>query len=199
MGRKTTNKVRKNNPKKRREWIIELYPHFNESGLKDLKMDKVAKLLGKSKSTVYEYFNSKEEIVAETISYKMEALQGYEAILMNKEESLKNRYIQLMEYMIPVLTDISSILLDDIKSLYPELWESVDAFFNHASAVLESYYKEGIDKRAFRNIHPAILAHGDRFFFNELINPQFLKSKNITADEAFKGYFELKFRGLLIE
>jgi len=199
MGRKAVDKTRKVNPKRRREWIEELYPYFRDNGLKDLRMDKVAQLLGKSKSTVYEYFKSKEEIVAETISYKMELISGFEEILMNKEEGLKDRYIQLMEYLIPVLTEISSTLLDDIKTLYPSLWETIGSFFDHASSVLEKYYDEGISKGKFRNIHPVILAHGDRFFFNELVDPQFLKSKGITADEAFKSYFELKFRGLLLE
>lgn len=199
MGRKAVNKSRKVNPLKRREWIKELYPYFNENGLKELRMDKVAELLGKSKSTVYEYFKSKEEIVAETISYKMEALQGYESILMNTQESFGNRYTQLMEYMIPVLTDISSLLLDDIKTYYPNLWLNVEAFFDHATLVLEKYYTEGIAKKKFRNIHPVILAHSDRFFFNELIDPQFLKKNGINADEAFRSYFDLKFKGLLME
>lgn len=199
MGRKAVDKTRKINPKRRREWIEELYPYFRDNGLKELRMDKVAQLLGKSKSTVYEYFKSKEEIVAETISYKMELISGFEEILMNREVGLGKRYVLLMEYLIPVLTDISSLLLDDIKTFYPNLWLNVRAFFDHASLVLEKYYEEGISKGEFRNIHPAILAHSDRFFFNELVDPQFLKSKGITAEEAFKSYFELKFKGLLIE
>lgn len=199
MGRKSSNKARKDNPKRRREWIIELYPYFRDNGLKDLRMDKVAELLGKSKSTVYEYFNSKEEIVAETIVYKLETLIGYEQILMNKEESLKNRYLLLMEFMIPVLTDISSLLMNDIKEYYPTLWENVNAFYNRAAEALESYYAEGIEKKAFRNIHPAILAHADRFFFQELVDPKFLQEKGISANDAFKEYFELKFKGLMLD
>lgn len=198
MGRKSSNKARKDNPKRRREWIIELYPYFRDNGLKDLRMDKVAELLGKSKSTVYEYFNSKEEIVAETIVYKLEALLGYEKILMNKEESLKNRYLQLMEYIIPILTDISSLLMNDIKEQYPALWDNVDTFYAHAAAALETYYKEGIEKKVFRNFHPAILAHADRFFFQELVDPKFLQEKGISANDAFKEYFELRFMGLMV-
>ncbi|MGK0391448.1 MAG: AcrR family transcriptional regulator [Maribacter sp.] len=197
MGRKSSNRVRKDNPAKRREWIIELYPHFRDNGLKDLKMDRVAILLGKSKSTVYEYFISKEEIVAETISYKLEALLGFEEILMDKDLGLRERYLQLMAYMIPILTDISNLLLFDVQSLYPSLWLQVDAFYDHASYVLEQYYREGIEKGVFRNIHPAILAHSDRFFFKELVDPKFLAEKGISANEAFEGYFDLKFRGLM--
>lgn len=197
MGRKSSNRIRKDNPKKRREWIIELYPYFRDNGLKDLRMDGVAKLLGKSKSTVYEYFTSKEEIVAETISYKLEALLGFEDILLDENLGLEERYLQLMEYMIPILTDISNLLLTDIQSLYPKLWLQVDAFYDHASHVLEQYYNEGIEKGVFRKLHPAILAHSDRFFFQELVDPKFLAEKGISANEAFEGYFDLKFKGLM--
>lgn len=199
MGRKSVDRVRKINPKKRREWIKQLYPHFRDQGLQDLKMDRIAKLLNKSKSTVYEYFATKEEIVAETISFKLEALLGFEDILENKEHSLEKRYQLLMEYMIPVLTDISNILLADIKQLFPQLWVQIDSFYDHASMVLKRYYQEGMDKGVFRKINPAILSLSDRFFFTELVDPQFLKDNQLKPEDAFKAYFELKFKGLEIQ
>ncbi len=197
MGRKAIKKKRKDNPEKRRKWIVKLYPYFRENGLKDLKMDKMASLLGISKSTVYEYFSTKEEIVAETLAYKLEALMGFEAIIMNKTQSLEDRYQQLMDYMIPVLTDISSLLMDDLKSMFPTLWERVDAFYEHASHVLELYYIEGMKSGTFRNIRPALLSLSDRFFFKELVDPKFLKANNLRPEEAFQEYFELKFKGLV--
>ncbi len=198
MGRKALTRNRKQNPKKRREWIITLYPYFRDQGLRDLKMDKVANLLGKSKSTVYEYFSTKEEIVAEALAYKMEALMGFESIVSNQNLSLEDRYQQLMHYMIPVLTDISSLLMEDIKLLFPKLWRQVDAFYDHASTVLETYYIEGMEKGVFRKTRPALLSLSDKFFFSALVDPTFLKENNLKPEEAFQEYFELKFKGLLI-
>ncbi len=198
MGRKAKDRKRKDNPKKRREWIIQLYPYFKKNGLKDLRMDIIAQLLGKSKSTVYEYFATKEEIVAETIAYKLEALMGFDEILKNYTLDLETRYQQLMEYMIPVLTDISSILMVDIKEQFPQLWNHVESFYDYAGDALSEYYEEGMKKGTFRKVRPALLTLSDRFFFTELADPQFLKENHLKPEEAFREYFELKFRGLLL-
>ncbi len=198
MGRKSLNRKRKENPKKRREWVIILYPHFRDFGLKDLRMETIAELLGKSKSTVYEYFSTKEEIVAEALAYKMEELMGFEAIVSDKGIDLTVRYQKLMEYMIPVLTDISSLLMEDLKTIFPDLWEQINMFYDHASQVLETYYLEGMEKGVFRKIRPALLSLSDRFFFQEMVDPTFLKENNLKPEEAFREYFELKFNGLLL-
>lgn len=197
MGRKTSNKARKDNPAKRRDWIIQIYPHFRDHGLRQLRMDKIAGLLGKSKSTVYEYFGSKEEIVAECLAYKMEALMGFEAILRDGAVGFEERYRRLLDYMVPVLSDISSLLMDDLKTLYPQLWEQVEVFYQHAGGVLEEYYQQGMEAGAFRAAHPRILALNDRFFFDTLLDPQFLNDTHVTAEEVFRTHFELKFKGLL--
>ncbi len=197
MGRKSIDKKRKNAPQKRREWAVQLYPYFRDHGLQDVKMDTMASLLGKSKSTVYEYFSSKEEIIEETLQYKLEMLLGFEEILSDTSISLTDRFIQFMEYMTPVLSDITNLLIDDLKTLFPKIWETVEQFYEYASQVLEKYYDEGMKKGVFKKRHPALLALSDKFFFTELMNPQFLKENNLTPTLAFQEYFEIKFYGLM--
>ncbi len=199
MGRKASKRIRKDDPAKKRKWIKELYPHLRDNGVKDLRMDTVAKYLGKSKSTVYEYFSSKEEIISGTIALKLDALLGFESILMNQEENLSDRYQNMMAHIIPIISDISQVLLADIKKYYPELWQIIDAFYNHAGEVLLKFYEEGIGDGTFLQINPIILVQQDKFFFNEVIDPHFLAENNITPEAAFKDFFELKLKGLWVK
>ncbi len=197
MGRKSLDKKRKENHQKKREWIVQLYPHLRDGGLKDLKMDEVAKLLGKSKSTVYEYFKSKEEIVAGVVAYKLEALGGFQAILENEAWTYERRFEELVGYIAPILSDISTTLLVDIKNLFPGIWATVESFFSMVSGELMTYYQNGMKEGVFRKVHPAILVESDRFFFFQLVEPEFLKKSELTPQEAFTHYFKMKFHGLL--
>ncbi len=197
MGRKSKEKPRKDNPVKRRAWVKELYPYFRDNGVKGITMDKVAELLGKSKSTVYVYFRTKDEIMAEVVGFKLEALIGFEEIIRDTTLPHKERYIKMMEYIIPIISDISDILLHDLKILFPKIWKAVDAFYDHASSVLEDFYRDGINKKIFHHFDPVILTKQDRFFFDEILDPGFLKNSGISPRKAFEDYFLLKFSGLM--
>ncbi len=199
MGRKSLGKPRKIDEKKRRSWIIKLYPYLRDNGLKGLKMNKVAGVLELSKSTVYEYFKSKEEIIEETLNYQMEKLMKFSLILDNKEKSLKDRYVELMGYMSPVLSDISELIMEDLKYHYPKLWLRVETFFDFAQKELMKYYEEGIKKNEFKRMNPIILARQDYLFFTQLLEPTFLKENDLKPMQVFEEYFSLKFYGLLYE
>ncbi|MGB1217036.1 MAG: TetR/AcrR family transcriptional regulator, partial [Saprospiraceae bacterium] len=157
MGRKASTKNRKDNPIKKQKWIKELYPYLRDKGVRELRMDAIAKYLGKSKSTVYEYFASKEEIIIGVIALKLEALLGFEAILMNPNDSLSHRYQNMMAHIIPIISDISQLLLADIKEYYPELWQKIDDFYTYAGEILLKFYQEGMEDGTFLQVNPLIL------------------------------------------
>ena len=63
MGRKSVSRKRKAITPKVKQWLSELLIRIQFEDLKQLTMDDIARLAGTSKSTIYEYFNSKEEII----------------------------------------------------------------------------------------------------------------------------------------
>ncbi|MEL6253373.1 MAG: TetR family transcriptional regulator, partial [Bacteroidota bacterium] len=78
MGRKSTDKKRKKLSPKMLIWLKELLPLVQEMNLKEMSMDELAKVGKKSKSTLYEYFVSKEEIIAAAVRLLLVNLGGYQ-------------------------------------------------------------------------------------------------------------------------
>ena len=123
MGRKALDKERKINPKRKEEWAFQLLPFFQEQGLKGITMDKVAKALGKSKATIYKYFESREEIIAMTIAQKLSEIQHFEEKLSDQSLPYLDRYKEAVQYLSEHIGDISNLFLSDLKHELPQLWQ----------------------------------------------------------------------------
>ena len=197
MGRKSTNKKRKTNPEKQREWIEILIPYFQKHGLKDITMDEVASVLNKSKATIYKYFKSREEIIEYGLAYKLEHIQQFEEILKNEDVPYLERYFDSIAHLTINISDISNRFLSDLKHQYPSLWKRVVAFIDYAMEILKGYYQKGIDEGYFIDVDPSLMVMSDRFFFESLSDPDFLISHNLTINQAFQQYFKMKFFGIV--
>ncbi len=197
MGRKALEKERIDNPEKKQKWAVQLLPFFQQKGLKGVTMDDIAAELGKSKATVYKYFESREEIIATLITYKLQEIQQFEDYLNDKKLLYLERYKQAVQYLSEHIGDISNLFLADLKHEQPELWNMIDAFRQYTITVLKRYYEEGIENGTFNNLHPTIMVMGDQFFVNLLSDPDFLIEQKLTIKEAFDEYFRMKFYGIM--
>jgi AcrR family transcriptional regulator len=197
MGRKALSKDRKKNQNITREWMRELFPYFQANGLRGVTMDLVAQELQKSKTTLYEYFQTKEELVMCSVEYKLEKIQGFVAILENESLGFLDRYYQALQHLAKHNSDISTLFLADLKAFYPECWEKIDQFLGFAAQVLEKFYQSGIEQGVFRKINTWLLVETDQLFFRTLADPDFLLKSSLTLNEAFEQYLGLKFFGLI--
>lgn len=105
-----------------------LFPYFQKHGLKGITRDLVAKQLQRGKTTVYDYFQSKEELVAKIVAYKLDQIQGFENILRDDQASFSSQCCQVLKHLADHISDISSIFLADLRKLYPNSWKKIEGF-----------------------------------------------------------------------
>lgn len=197
MGRKSINRQRKQNNNKTQEWSLILFPYLQVHGLKGITMDSVAKELQISKATLYDYFQTKEELIALTLQCKLEKIRGFEYILNNEQLNFPDRCYKMLKYLADHISGISNLFLADLKAYYPNLWKEVDLFLEGIAVMMQEFYKKGIEQKAFNEINPRVLAVTDQVFFRALSDPTFLSQQNLTIQEAFEQYAQLKFFGLV--
>ena len=197
MGRKALNKDIDPKSQKRAVMAEAAMPYFMSFGIKNFSMDSLAQSLNKSKTTVYKYFLSREDLVEFIIRKKIMKLQNFESILHNSELEYIDRYEQSINYIGSVLKSISNKFLLEVSETYPELWQEVQLFRKKASFLLDEYYQVGIKKGYFKKINPHILILTDQLFFESILSPKFLKRADITIEKALQEYFKLKCHGML--
>lgn len=197
MGRKSIDKQRIQNPEKRREIASLLLPSLEGGGISSLTMDEIARRLGKSKATIYKYFESREELFELAVADKLDQISGFVPVMDDKSQPYTERYHLSLSHLSKSLVDVSAKFLGDVRRDFPQLWEKIAFFQNIASQALRSFYQEGLEKGIINPIHPAILVLSDQVLFNALLNQQFLEDNDLSLGQAFEHYFQMKFYGLL--
>ena len=199
MGRKAIPRERKNNPSKMGDWTQKLFPYFQKVGLDHVTMDEIAEYLGKSKTTLYDYFQTKEDLLALIISEKINAIKGFTAPLNNGAEDFPVRYKTTIEFLSEQISDITILFLNDLRELFPELWKTVEKFFDDSSAIMKEFYAKGIRGGEFNPLNTSLLVLTDQLFFQALVNPAMLEKHKLTPAQATQEYIKLRFESLLKE
>jgi AcrR family transcriptional regulator len=197
VGRKSLNKTRSSDLEKRKKWINNAMPYFQEYGIREINMEKMAEYLGVSKGTIYNHFSSKDEIVEFAVRLKMDSIKDFHKILFDYQLGFVERYYKAIQYYTQQLYDISLLIIDDLKELYPDVWALVSNFQDAAMKGLVRYYEEGMASGNFVKVNPKLLAREDRMFFELLFNQRFLIKNNLTIGKAFNDHFKIKFNGLI--
>ncbi|MEO1652696.1 MAG: TetR/AcrR family transcriptional regulator [Bacteroidota bacterium] len=200
MGRKSLEKNRKEKNEKTRTWAELLLPRLQEVNLAQLTMDDIAEKIQKSKSTLYEYFKTKEEVMDYVVEVRVLRLRAYKQNLTLSGEAPDKIYRQFIEMMSQGIKDVSSSFLHQLEQEYPSSWWIVRSFLNELVKDLQLFYQVGMEAGYFRPSSVALLSSLDEFFVTQVItNGDFFAQSGHRLEEIVKDYLVLKFEGLRLK
>lgn len=197
MGRKSIEKERKSLSAKQKKWLANTMPFFYKNGIQGPTMNDIAEYLNLSKATIYNYYESKEDLVHDALWLKLKELDKFKDLLNDESLDFIERYTEGVKFASNCLAGLSEIYLEDLKNHYPKSWESVSFYKEKSAENLKAYYKKGIEKGLLRPFNTDLMASYDLKFFNLMVDPQFLIANNVRIETAFNEYFNMKFNGLL--
>jgi AcrR family transcriptional regulator len=196
VGRKPTDKQRHRNPRKTRPWITTLAAIYFTKGVRNLSMDDIAGILGVSKATLYKYFATREEILEEVVQHKLRSVSRFQAALFDTRVPYVERYFLALELSTRELANVSTEFLEDLRELYPDVFQRVMDFVDAAVMVLGQFYAQGVEAGVFRRLHPQVMAYTDRIFLQSLTDIHNLRRMGVTFETALREYFRMKFLGI---
>lgn len=198
MGRKKIDKIRYNNEQIQEKLAIKAMVYFQKNGIKDITMSQMAKDLSISKTTIYNHYATKEDLVQAALKYKLNVIAEYESVLENITLPYAERYRKAMLFFCVQLFDVSHNLMVEIKQVYPSLWKMVSTFQKQTFVNLKNYYEIGKEIGAFKiETNPILLSLDDQQFFEMLSMKRIYQEHNIDVLDAFNHHFKMKFSGIL--
>lgn len=199
MGRKSIIKERKQLNTKQKKWLANALPFFYKNGIQGPTMNDIANYLGLSKATIYNYYESKEDLVHDSLWLKLKELDKFRDLLFDDSQDFVARYFEGVNFVTGKLEGMTEEYLDDLRNYYPKSWQSVEMYYEKSVENLKKYYDLGIKNGTFRPFNTDLMATFDLRFFNMMVDSNFLISNNITLEKAFNEYFNMKFNGILIK
>lgn len=114
-------------------------------------MDDIARHLGISKKTIYQFFTDKNELVLALVKMKMEEDECQMNQIMEQSTDVIERMLNMMKCSEEILSRINPILIHDLQKYHPQAWKVFQEF--KAGVVirtLEQLLNEGITQGYIR-------------------------------------------------
>lgn len=114
-------------------------------------MDEVARTLGISKKTLYQYVNNKADLIKKgLVMHIEEEKQALEEIQQNAENSI-DEMIKISKYVSQTLQKVNPSVIHDLRKYYQSSWELMESLhFQHTYFMIKKNIEKGITEGLYR-------------------------------------------------
>jgi len=173
------------------------FKYFMENGFRATTMDQISKALGISKKTLYNYYNSKDELAEEFLKDFFNSLRERSDAAADKEEDPVQRLRVKLKHVKEEYMRINSAFFDDIQTYAPSVWQAYINLKEERARNLEKYIIAGQKKGVFKDIPPYVAVMLYLGMTNALFRTDFLEQTGVSREQAFDMIIEMFVCGLL--
>jgi len=116
---------------------------FLKAGIKSVTMDDIAKHLGMSKKTIYQFFKDKNELVIALVKKKLKDDEDQMSAIISKSNNVIEEMINMMKCSEEIFARINPIVIHDMQKYHPDAWKQ---FQNFKADVLVRTLEELLNK-----------------------------------------------------
>ena len=174
---------------------------FRTYGIKSVTMDDVAKELGISKKTLYQYVKDKTDLINKLMEYEMGGTDACFNGILNSRQNAIEELFEVNRFITSMLKRYSPVFDYDLKKYYPVIFQKIfairrnkiyqAALANFKKGKLEGLYREELNEEILTKLHVSRMEniHSSSLFTTEEIN----------SGEVFKEMFIYHIRGIANE
>lgn len=162
-------------------------------------MSDLARRLSLSKTSLYEHFASKNELIQSIIAAAIQDFREQEQeIHGNNELSVADKIQALLKIAPRVFGPIYSLsLYDDLRHYCPNEWQLVSDFREEHLNQLTSFIIQNIEANSLRPVNISVLRQIITSTTNDLFNFRFLEESNLTHADALAALADIIVYGLV--
>ncbi|MDO3643036.1 TetR/AcrR family transcriptional regulator [Mucilaginibacter sp. L3T2-6] len=101
---------------------------FLTAGIKSVTMDDIARHLGMSKKTIYQFFKDKNELVIALVKKKLKEDEDNMEAIIAKSSNVMEEMINMMKCSEEIFSRINPIVIHDMQKYHPEAWAEFQNF-----------------------------------------------------------------------
>ncbi|MBS1533132.1 MAG: TetR/AcrR family transcriptional regulator [Bacteroidetes bacterium] len=101
---------------------------FLQAGIKSVTMDDIAKHLGMSKKTIYQFFKDKNELVLGLVKKRLKDDEDEMSEILAKSGNVIEEMINMMKCSEEIFARANPIVIHDLQKYHPEAWKVFQEF-----------------------------------------------------------------------
>ena len=124
---------------------------FLQAGIKSVTMDEIARHLGMSKKTIYQFFGDKNELVVALVKDRLEEDERQINEIINSSANVIEEMINMMKCSEDIFSRINPIVFHDLQKYHPDAWQEFLRFKHDVLVTkLEQLMAKGIEQGVMR-------------------------------------------------
>ncbi len=170
---------------------------FSESGIKGITMDDLARYMGMSKRTIYEYFKDKEDLVNECVTYMERSQDQKTKKIFEESENMFEALMKMYQESLVKMQKINKKFIDDIQKYFPEIKRCHDRKKEEGLKKSIQFFQKGINEGLIRNeLNPEILSVLISGEMELLFNGKIFLATKFSFFDIYKTLFITFLRGI---
>jgi len=101
---------------------------FLQAGIKSVTMDDIAKRLGMSKKTIYQFFKDKNELVLALVKKRLKDDEDEMSGMLAKSNNVIEEMVNMMKCSEEIFARANPIVIHDMQKYHPEAWKVFQEF-----------------------------------------------------------------------
>ena len=180
------------------EILMKVSGLFRKYGIKSVTMDDVARELGISKKTLYQYVIDKTDLINKLMDYEIEGASiCFDGILTTKYNAIEELF-EVNRFLMSMLKRYSQSFDYDLKKYYPEIFDRTflirrnniynGVLANLKKGKLEGIYRKELNEEILTKLHVSRMEH--------IYSSSLFTKDEINSGEVFKEMFIYHIRGI---
>lgn len=189
---------------------------FGRYGIKSITMDDVARELGMSKKTLYQYVSDKNDLVEKTLDFQLQRSQHTCELLIEDQKNPIDAMLAIGDFFCQHMKDTNPSLLFDLRKYHPGAWQKLDEYRletianqiknNLVRGIQEDFYRSDIDLNIIPRMYVA-MSHSvlegsffprDKFKFENVIQEMLVYHIHGIATQKGIEYLNKNYKKQLI-
>ena len=136
---------------------------FMSLGIKSVSMDDLARIMGISKKTLYQFFENKEDLVNQAIVRHIDLERQHISELIDLATDAVHEMVEVSRHAVRMFRSIKPALLYDLQKYYRSCWHEISEFHegfirttikdNLKRGMEEGYYRDDIDAEIISKLY----------------------------------------------
>ncbi|MPL94179.1 hypothetical protein SDC9_40329 [bioreactor metagenome] len=176
---------------------------FLRYGIKSISMDDIARHLGISKKTLYQFFSDKKDLVLSVMNFHLEQTDSCFRQISEEDGNAIDILVQVSRLLIEKFGKLNPSVTFDLQKYYPEAFRiMMDHKHSHILENIERNLKRGIREGLYRkDINTRIIAYFYLVRMDHIfsIDPDNESMKDLSMEKVLTELFVYHIRGIANE
>lgn len=170
-------------------------------GIKSVSMDDLARHLGMSKKTIYQFVENKKDLIQKMVIHAIaDEQREVEAILSASEDAL-TEMISIARLMLSQLRELGPSLVFDMKKYYPQEWDIMEEHhLQYVTATISNNVKRGIEEGLYRpEIDAVMIAQLYHAMTHAIVDEELFPLKRFSKTDLYTHMIKYHLHGIVTD